>query len=140
MFGRKPQMPAPCEADSPTQGAVPSAPQEAARAAPARAAAAKSSLISEGFEFNGDMMSDGVLTVDGSIKGNLVVKSLLIGATGLVDGSVKAESISVEGRLLGAAKCGELLIGDRAVVDGKLSYATLAIQRGATVKGELTRD
>lgn len=99
----------------------------------------KSSLISKGFEFTGDMKSDGSLTVDGAIKGNLVVQTLLIGATGLVDGSVKADSINVEGCLSGAVECKDLVVGGRAVVDGKLSYSTVTIQRGGTIKGDLKR-
>ena len=100
---------------------------------------AKKSLISEGFEFTGDMKSEGSLTVDGSIKGNLIVKSLVIGATGMVDGSVKADNISVEGGLYGAVNCQDLIVGARAVVDGQLAYETITIQRGGTIKGDLKR-
>ena len=121
----RPSAPAPSTAPVAREGSVPHA--------------VKSSLISEGFEFTGDMKSDGSLTVDGAIKGNLVVKMLLIGATGLVDGSVKAENINVEGSLSGAVECDDLVIGERAVVDGKLNYASITIQRGATIKGELKR-
>lgn len=100
---------------------------------------AKTSTISEGFEFTGDMKSDGSLTVDGAIVGNLVVHTLFIGATGMVDGSVKAQSVNVEGCLSGAVECKDLSVGGKAVVDGHLAYSTLAIQRGATIKGELKR-
>ncbi|MBI3527510.1 MAG: polymer-forming cytoskeletal protein [Betaproteobacteria bacterium] len=99
-----------------------------------------SSLISEGFEFTGDIKSAGSLTVDGAIKGNLVVQTLLIGAKGLVDGSVKADSINVEGCLSGAIECKDLVVGSRAVVDGKLSYNTITIRRGGTIKGDLIRE
>ncbi len=99
----------------------------------------KSSLISEGFEFEGDMKSAGSLTVDGAIKGHLVVQTLLIGATGLVDGGVTADSINVEGCLSGDVECKDLVIGGHAVVSGKLSYSTLTIQRGGTIKGDIRR-
>jgi cytoskeletal protein CcmA (bactofilin family) len=99
----------------------------------------KASLISEGFEFTGDMKSDGSLTVDGAIKGNLIVHTLLIRATGVVDGGVKADSVNVEGCLSGTVECRDLVIGGRAVVDGKLRYDTVTIQRGGTIKGDLKR-
>jgi cytoskeletal protein CcmA (bactofilin family) len=99
----------------------------------------KASLISEGFEFTGDMKSDGSLTVDGAIKGNLIVQTLLIRATGVVDGGVKADSVNVEGCLSGTVECRDLVIGGRAVVDGKLRYDTVTIQRGGTIKGDLKR-
>lgn len=101
--------------------------------------AVKSSLIAEGFEFTGDMKSDGSLMVAGAIRGNLIVRALVIRDTGLVDGSVKADSVSVEGCLSGAVECRDLVVGGRAVVDGKLSYHTVAIQRGGTIKGDLKR-
>jgi cytoskeletal protein CcmA (bactofilin family) len=47
--------------------------------------------------------------------------------------------VSVEGSLLGSVKCSDLVVGERAIVDGKLNYATIAIHRGATIKGELKR-
>ena len=99
----------------------------------------KPSIISEGFEFTGDMKSGGSITVDGTFKGNLSVQTLLIGANGLVDGTVNADSINVKGRLLGTIDCRDLVIGGRATVDGKLSYASITIQRGGTVKGDLKR-
>lgn len=152
MFNKKPE---PRHAgETPAQAAVLQMPERAQRepsrpatlvpaSAPARessaARAVKSSLISEGFEYTGDIRSDGALTVEGVIRGNLVLKALTIGPTGLVDGSVKAESIIVEGSLYGSAECADLVIGGNATFDGKLAYATLTIQRGGTVKGELTR-
>jgi cytoskeletal protein CcmA (bactofilin family) len=153
MFGRKTEIPA---AGQPAQESLPggsgpapraTAPRPAAQdsskpaAAPGDGAphAARTSVIGEGFDFKGDMSSEGSLTVNGAIRGNLVLKSLLVGATGLVDGSVQAESVSVEGSLLGSVKCSDLVVGERAIVDGKLNYATIAIHRGATIKGELKR-
>jgi cytoskeletal protein CcmA (bactofilin family) len=110
-----------------------------AREEPSRAAH-KPALISQGVEFHGDMTSDGALTVDGVIRGNLVLKTLIIGTTGVVDGSVRAESISVEGSLSGVVECNDLVVGSSALVDGKLHYTTVTIQRGGTVKGELARN
>lgn len=97
------------------------------------------SHITEGFELTGDMTSGGSLTVDGTIHGNLIVKTLMVRASGVVDGSVKADRVSVEGTLAGAVECRDLVIGNRAVVDGKLRYDTLTIARGGTIKGELKR-
>ena len=105
----------------------------------ARNSVVKASVISAGFEFTGDMKSEGSLTVDGAITGNLTVKALVVGASGKVDGSVTADIITVDGSLSGAVDCKDLTIGARAIVDGKLRYATLTIQRGATIQGELKR-
>jgi cytoskeletal protein CcmA (bactofilin family) len=99
----------------------------------------KPSIISEGFEFTGDMKSGGSITVDGTFKGNLAVQTLLIGANGYVDGTVSADSINVKGRLAGTVSCRDIVIGGRATVDGAITYSSITIQRGGTVKGDLKR-
>ncbi len=99
----------------------------------------KPSIISEGFEFTGDMKSGGSITVDGTFKGNLSVQTLLIGAGGFVDGTVTADSINVKGKLSGTVSCRDLVIGGRATVDGALNYSSITIQRGGTIKGDLKR-
>ena len=102
-------------------------------------ASLKPSIISEGFEFTGDMKSGGSITVDGTFKGNLSVQTLLIGAGGYVDGTVTADSINVKGKLSGTVSCRDVVIGGRATVDGALNYTSITIQRGGTVKGDLKR-
>ncbi len=99
----------------------------------------KPSIISEGFEFTGDMKSGSSITVDGTFKGNLSVQTLLIGAGGYVDGTVTADSINVKGKLSGTVSCRDLVIGGRATVDGALTYSSITIQRGGTIKGDLKR-
>jgi len=99
----------------------------------------KPSIISEGFEFTGDMKSGGSITVDGTFKGNLTVQNLLIGTGGFVDGTVTADSINVKGNLSGTVSCRDLVIGGRATVDGALTYSSITIQRGGTIKGDLKR-
>jgi cytoskeletal protein CcmA (bactofilin family) len=63
----------------------------------------------------------------------------LIGAGGYVDGTVTADSINVKGKLSGTVSCRDLVIGGRATVDGALSYSSITIQRGGTIKGDLKR-
>jgi cytoskeletal protein CcmA (bactofilin family) len=99
----------------------------------------KPSIISEGFEFTGDMKSGGSITVDGTFKGNLSVQTLLIGASGYVDGTVTADNINVKGKLAGTIECRDIVIGGRAIVDGNVGYTSITIQRGGTVKGDLKR-
>jgi cytoskeletal protein CcmA (bactofilin family) len=99
----------------------------------------KPSIISEGFEFTGDMKSGGSITVEGTFKGNLSVQTLLIGAGGYVDGTVTADSINVKGKLSGTVNCRDVVIGGRATVDGALSYSSITIQRGGIIKGDLKR-
>ena len=99
----------------------------------------KPSIISEGFEFIGEIRSNGYLTVDGIVRGTLSLHSIQIGVTGVLDGNVTCDTMNVKGNFSGALDCRDLTIGSRAVVDGKVKFKSITIQRGGVVKGELKK-
>lgn len=99
----------------------------------------KPSIISEGFEFIGEIRSNGYLTIDGTVRGTLSLHSIQIGVPGVLDGNVTCDTMNVKGNFSGALDCRDLTIGSRAVVDGKVSFKSITIQRGGIVKGELKK-
>ena len=99
----------------------------------------KPSVISEGFEFVGEIKAAGSLTVEGSIVGKVSVDNLIVGASGAVDGTVLAKTINVKGKLSGDVSCTEITVGGRSTVDGRLTYSSITIQRGGSVKGDLKK-
>jgi len=99
----------------------------------------KPSIISEGFEFTGEIRSNGYLTIDGSVRGTLALHSIQIGVTGTLDGNVSCDTMNVKGNFSGSLDCRDLTIGSRAVVDGNISFKSITIQRGGVVKGELKK-
>ncbi len=99
----------------------------------------KPSIISEGFEFVGEIRSNGYLTIDGSVRGTLALHSIQIGVTGTLDGNVSCDTMNVKGSFSGSLDCRDLTIGSRAVVDGNISFKSITIQRGGVVKGELKK-
>jgi len=99
----------------------------------------KPSVISEGFEFTGDVNFQGTLNVDGTLSGSINVQNLMIGSSGKVNGSIKATTIQVRGTFTGDATCQDLTIGGQANVNAKINYSSLTIQRGAMIQGELTK-
>lgn len=99
----------------------------------------KPSVISEGFEFIGEIRSTGHLTIDGTVKGKLSLHSVQIGSTGNLDGELTCETVNVKGGFSGSLDCSDLTIGSRAVLDGRLSYRSITIQRGGVVKGEMKK-
>ena len=99
----------------------------------------KPSIISEGFEFIGEIRSSGYLTIDGTVRGTLALHSIQIGVSGVLDGNVTCDTMNVKGNFSGALDCRDLTIGSRAVEDGKVSFKSITIQRGGVVKGELKK-
>lgn len=132
-------------ADVPPVATSAAEPEVSAAAAHANGAAKpaannlKPSIISEGFEFIGEIRSNGYLTIDGTVRGTLSLHSIQIGATGVLDGNVTCDTMNVKGNFSGSLDCRDLTIGSRAVVDGKVSFKSITIQRGGVVKGELKK-
>lgn len=101
---------------------------------------AKPSIISEGFTFEGTITSDGVLNIAGTVRGKVTAKSVLIDASGQVEGELNSEQLVIKGQLKGEVNCDDLNIGPLARVDGVISYKYIHIQRGSKVSGKFIKN
>ncbi len=97
----------------------------------------KPSVISEGFTLQGDISAQGVLHVEGFIKGTVQTDVVNIGPRGAVEGQITCKALHIKGAFVGTANCDELFIASKARVVGRVTYRTLAVQRGALVEGDL---
>ena len=97
----------------------------------------KPTVISEGFSLIGDIVSDGILHIEGHTSGSIKASSVNVGPRGQVEGNVACASLLINGSFSGTAVCGELVIAASAVVKGHITYQLLTIGRGATVEGDL---
>lgn len=138
---RKPeQAPADLEIKVTPVDTPPAQPVQEPRSAPsANTTLMKPSIISEGFELIGDLISTGVVHVEGSVRGKLALSAITIGSKGVVEGTIQCETLHVKGRFSGTAHCRELTLSADAVVDGQVYYNVLAVQRGAKISGELIK-
>ena len=101
---------------------------------------AKPTIISEGFTFEGTITSDGVLNIAGTVRGKVTAKSVLIDASGQVEGELNSEQLVIKGQLKGEVNCDDLNIGPLARVDGAISYKYIHIQRGSKVSGKFIKN
>ena len=99
----------------------------------------KPSIISEGFEFIGEVRSQGDLTVDGILRGTLSLNTVLVGAGGVLEGDVSCNRMCVKGMFSGNLECMDLIVGSDAVVDGNIAFQSITIQRGGIIKGKLSK-
>lgn len=100
----------------------------------------KPSIISEGFTFEGTITSDGVLNIAGTVRGKITAKSVLIDASGQVDGELNSDQLVIKGQLKGEVNCEDLNVGPLAHVDGTISYKYIHIQRGGKVSGKFIKN
>lgn len=97
----------------------------------------KPSVISEGFEMRGDIVSNGILHVDGRVQGNITCESIHITGNGVVEGQVRCATLNVKGRFKGTATCERLVVNATAQVHADLYYRSLSVAAGAVIQGEL---
>ena len=97
------------------------------------------SIISENAKLKGDIISEGIVHVDGQVEGDISCEELVIGIKGVVVGSVSANNIQLYGILNGKASADNLFIAKSAKLIGDATHNTIAIEPGAYVDGHCMR-
>lgn len=94
-------------------------------------------LIGKGTTITGEVTSDGVIRLDGTIKGNLTTKAkLVIGESGAIFGDIRCQNADVSGKVEGKIITGELLsLKASARVQGEVYTQQLSIEPGANFTG-----
>jgi cytoskeletal protein CcmA (bactofilin family) len=85
------------------------------------------------------IVTQGILQVDGEVRGDLRGKEVIIGEHGRVTGTVAAESVQVRGTVNGAIRGLSVTLLPTARVEGDIHHQTLAITEGATFDGRVRR-
>ena len=95
-------------------------------------------LLGSGTELEGDFSADGSARIDGIIRGNVTVTgSLIIGATGSIEGNVSAKAVLIGGEIVGnveAPEKAELTAG--AKVLGDIVTSVIVIDEHAVFQGK----
>jgi cytoskeletal protein CcmA (bactofilin family) len=103
------------------------------------------SLLGAGVRIQGDLLFAGGLHLDGSVTGNVKPAGeantrLLIGETGVVEGSCEAHIVelhgTVKGDIIGRVR---VVLGPKARVEGNLHYGVVEMAAGATIKGKMVK-
>ncbi len=90
-------------------------------------------LIAYGTKINGDFFSESVIRIDGEIDGTITSKGkIVVGKTGKITGTIKAQNAYIEGTISGTIAIKELLtLKSSAVVEGEVSLNKLEVDPGA---------
>jgi cytoskeletal protein CcmA (bactofilin family) len=95
-------------------------------------------LIGTGTMIDGNIVSNGDIRIDGSLKGNLSTKGkVIVGDTGKVSGEVNCKNFEVEGSVDGKVIVSELLsLRAKSKILGDITTSKLAIEPGAVFTGK----
>jgi len=94
-------------------------------------------LISSGTDITGDIVSNGDIRIDGTLKGCLNTKGkVVIGPTGKINGEVLCKNSEVSGVVEGKITVGQLLnLKASSRILGDISTSKLSIEPGAKFTG-----
>jgi cytoskeletal protein CcmA (bactofilin family) len=104
-----------------------------------RATKVQHSIISADTTLTGDLKSEGDITVEGTIDGNIQCRSLTLSGEPVIKGSANAESAFVSGTFKGDIRAKKVVLTKTAKMRGDIYNETLEIQPGADFQGEVGR-
>lgn len=97
------------------------------------------SVISEDMQVLGNIISHGMLDIDGQIEGNVKCHTATIRPNGRVRGDMQAEEVHVHGQVEGIIKANTVCLYASARVQGTIMHESLSIEDGAFVDGKFKR-
>jgi len=97
------------------------------------------SIISEDLVVTGNLNSEGEIQIDGTVRGDIQSKDLLVGETALIEGQIIAEKIRVHGKVDGQIKALNVSLAKSAHVVGDILHDNLSIETGAFLEGHCKR-
>jgi cytoskeletal protein CcmA (bactofilin family) len=94
-------------------------------------------LIGNGTAIVGDMISNGDVRIDGTLKGNITINGkLVVGSTGKIEGNVTCQNADISGEIHGKVEISELLIlKASSKLTGDIITSKILIEPNATFTG-----
>src|SRR5690554_1685549 len=101
--------------------------------------ASKVTVLSLGFELNGDVISENDIRADGKLRGNIRTdKKVVVGEEASVHGNIMADEISISGEVTGDMYInGETTIYPTAKVSGHILTNQIFIHKGARLESSI---
>lgn len=97
------------------------------------------SVISSDMNILGNIISEGLVDINGRIEGNVKCHTATIREGGLVKGDVIADTIQIHGEIEGLVKAKTVNLYAEARVTGVIMHESLSIEDGAFVDGKFKR-
>jgi len=97
-------------------------------------------FLGDGVIVNGFAIVLGKAKLNGKFDGALTAREIEIQSSGIVNGTIQAEVITVDGRLNKSIQATDILaIGSSGIVKGDISYGRLIVTKGAEMEGVIKR-
>lgn len=98
-------------------------------------------VVGQGAKIKGDIQAPGVVTIAGTVTGNLRGKAVQVTQSGRVEGELYGDEVEVEGFVSDALTARQnLRVRSSAQVMGTVHYGSIEIQNGARIDGQLVAE
>ena len=99
-------------------------------------------VVGAGCDIKGNIETDHTVQIHGTVRGNIVAETIIIGRGGNVIGNISAHTLFLHGALKGDAKINVVNVFSNAKMSGTLYYKTLNItgNNGLECKLEKQKD
>ena len=97
------------------------------------------SVIAAGMHVLGNIVSEGVLDIDGHIEGNVRAHTISVRPNGAIRGDVVADTVHIHGTIHGLIKAKTVMLYADAKVSGTIMHESITIEDGAFVDGKFKR-
>ncbi len=122
--------------DSKTQGATSSGNGSAGGTSKASGVP---SIISPDLKIIGDLKSSGDIQIDGCVEGDINSRTLTIGQSAEVQGSIVADTVRISGTVIGQVKAKSVTLERSANMTGDITHDNLTMEAGALFEGHVRR-
>ncbi|MEQ8823251.1 MAG: polymer-forming cytoskeletal protein [Filomicrobium sp.] len=85
------------------------------------------------------LISEGNLTVDGIVEGDVLGANVVIGKHGQVNGLVHGQTVSIQGQVAGTVRAVDVVVKSGAFVEAEVHHNTLSLELGANFEGRSRR-
>ena len=93
------------------------------------------SIISANLRISGNMVTDGVIQLDGIVDGDVTSDDLTLGESAVINGSIEGNRVRVSGTVNGEISARSVELTRTAKVTGDNNHTSLMIEAGAYVQG-----
>jgi cytoskeletal protein CcmA (bactofilin family) len=97
------------------------------------------SVIASNMNVLGNIVSDGILDIDGQVDGNVRGHFVTVRPNGRIRGDLMAQEAFIHGTVDGLIKAENVTLFETAHVRGTIMHETITIEDGASVDGKLKR-
>ncbi len=97
------------------------------------------SVISTDMHILGNLVSDGLIDIDGSVEGNVKGDQITVRPNGKITGDLVAQTVHVYGEVRGLIRAGAIHLYASCHVEGIIMYHSLSVEDGAFVDGKFKR-